>query len=214
MESGASSLIPLMGISMSDTTGEPSDVSALFDRYKERLRRIVRLRLDRRLTGIVDSSGVLEMAREEVERRGGELAGPAPGSFLRLRQIVGEVLLRIHQQRLGPDVRGDISLYRGALPEATSISLAAHLLGKGGGEDDRAAARAEQKIVLQETLNAMDPIDREVLTLRHCEQLSNDETATVLDISPAQASEAYVRALKRISAIMASLPGFQRKASK
>jgi len=189
---------------MSDTTGEQSDVSALFDRHKERLRRTVRLRLDRRLTGIVDSSGVLKLAREEVERRGSEPAGTAAGSFLRLRQIVGEVLLRIHQQRLGPDVRGDISLYRGALPEATSISLAAHLLGKAGGEDDQAAARAGQKILLQETLNAMDPLDREVLTLRHCEQLSNDETATVLNISPAQASEAYVRALKRISVILAS----------
>ena len=102
-------------------------------------------------------------------------------------------------------MRGDISLYRGALPEATSVSLAAHLLGKEGGDDDRAAARAEQRILLQETLNAMEPLDREVLTLRHCEQLSNDEAATVLNVSPAQASEAYVRALKRISAIMASV---------
>jgi RNA polymerase sigma-70 factor, ECF subfamily len=199
---------------MSDAPGEPSDVSALFDRYKERLRRIVRLRLDRRLTGIVDSSGVLAMAREEVERRADEPGGTAAPSFLWLRRIVGEVLLRIHEQQLGPDVRADISLYRGALPEATSISLAAHLLGKEGGEDDRAAARAEQKILLQETLNAMDPLDREVLTLRHCEQLSNDETATVLNISQAQASEAYIRALKRISGIMATLPGFQRKTSK
>jgi RNA polymerase sigma-70 factor, ECF subfamily len=199
---------------MSDTTGEPSDVSALFERYKERLRRSERLRLDRRLTGIVDSSGVLKMAREEVERRGSEATRTAPSSFLWLRQIVGEVLLRIHQQRLGADVRGDISLYRGALPEATSISLAAHLLGKGGGDDDQAAARAEQRILLQETLNGMDPLDREALTLRHCEQLSNDETAIVLSISPAQASEAYVRALKRISVIMASLPAFKGKAAK
>jgi RNA polymerase sigma-70 factor (ECF subfamily) len=198
---------------MSDTTGERFDVSALFDRYKERLRRTVRLRLDRRLTGIVDSSDVLKLAREEIERRGSEPAGAAASSFLWFRQVVGGVLLRLHQERLGPDVRGDISLYRGALPEATSVSLAAHLLGKGGGEDDQAAARAEQKIMLQETLNAMDPIDREVLTLRHCEQLSNDEVAAVLSISIAQASEAYVRALKRISVIMASLPRFQRKAS-
>jgi RNA polymerase sigma-70 factor, ECF subfamily len=199
---------------MSDIRGEAPDMSALFDRYKERLRRTVRLRLDRRLTGIVDSSGVLQMAREEVARRHTETAGMAAGSFLWLRQIVGEVMARIHEQRLGPDVRGDISLYRGALPEATSVSLAAHLLGKGGGEDDQAAARAEQKIVLQETLNGMDALDREVLTLRHCEQLSNDETATVLNISAAQASDAYVRALKRISVIMASLPGFQRKTAK
>jgi RNA polymerase sigma-70 factor, ECF subfamily len=195
---------------MSDTTGKPSDLPALFDRCKERLRRTVRLRLDRRLTGIVDSSGVLRLVREELERRGSEPDG-TDGSFLGMRQIVGEVLSRIHHERLGPDVRGDISLYRGALPEATSVSLAAHLLGKGG--EDQAAARAEQKILLQETLNAMDPLDREVLTLRHCEQLSNDETATVLKISTSQASETYVRALKRISVIMASLPGFKRKLS-
>ncbi len=196
---------------MSDAAAEGPDARALFDRYKERLRRTVRLRLDRRLTGFVDSSGVLKMVREEVERRGADPAASAARSFLWLRQIVGEVLHQLHQQKLGADVRDDISLYRGALPEATSVSLAAHLLGKAGGDDDQAAARAEQKIVLQETLNAMDSLDREVLTLRHCEQLSNDETATVLKISPAQASDAYIRALKRISVIMASLPGFQRK---
>jgi RNA polymerase sigma-70 factor (ECF subfamily) len=199
---------------MSDATGEPCDLSALFDRYKERLRRTVRLRLDPRLTGIVDSSGVLKLAREEVNRRTADAAATTAGSFLWLRQIVGEVLLQLHQQRLGPDVRGDISLYRGALPEATSTSLAAHLLGKGGTDEDMAAARAEQKILLQEALNAMEQLDREVLTLRHCEQLSNDETSTVLAISPSQASEAYIRALKRISLIVASLPGLRGKPSK
>jgi RNA polymerase sigma-70 factor, ECF subfamily len=199
---------------MTEAAGEPCDLPALFDRYKERLRRTVRLRLDPRLTGIVDSSGVLRMAREEVDRRIAEAAGTTATSFLWLRQIVGEVLLRLHQERLGPDVRGDISLYRGALPEATSISLAAHLLGKGATADDVAAARAEQKILLQEALNAMEQLDREVLTLRHCEQLSNDETATVLNIPSAQASEAYIRALKRISLIVASLPGLRGKASR
>jgi RNA polymerase sigma-70 factor, ECF subfamily len=199
---------------MSEAVGEPCDLSVLFDRYKERLRRTVRLRLDPRLTGIVDSSGVLKLAREEVDRRVAEAAGTTAGSFLWLRQIVGEVMQRIHQQRLGPDVRGDISLYRGALPEATSTSLAAHLLGKGGTAEDLAAARAEQKILLQEALNAMEPLDREVLTLRHCEQLSNEEAATVLKVSSAAASEAYIRALKRISVIVASLPGLRGKASK
>jgi RNA polymerase sigma-70 factor, ECF subfamily len=199
---------------MSEAAGDPCDLPALFDRYKERLRRTVRLRLDPRLTGVVDSSGVLKMAREEVDRRGTEAAGTTTASFLGLRQIVGEVLLRLHQERLGPGVRGDISLYRGALPEATSISLAAHLLGKGATADDLAAARAEQKILLQEALNAMEQLDREVLTLRHCEQLSNDETATVLSISSSQASEAYIRALKRISRIVSSLPGLRGKSSK
>jgi RNA polymerase sigma-70 factor (ECF subfamily) len=199
---------------MSDSADDHADLSALFDRYKERLRRTVRLRLDPRLLGIVDSSGVLKMAREEADRRAREAAGTMASSFLGVRQIVGEVLQKLHEQRLGPEARGDISLYRGALPEATSISLAAHLLGKAATADDLAAARAEQKILLQEMLNAMDSLDREVLTLRHCEQLSNDETATVLAISPSQTSEAYIRALKRISVITASLPGLRGKASK
>jgi len=185
------------------------DPGALFDRYEERLRRTVRLRLDRRLSGIVDFSGVLLMAREEAVRRGPDRLAADADNFLWLRQIVGEVMARLHQERLGPAARGDISLYRGALPEATSVSLAAHLLGRGG--EDREAARAEQKLLLQEALNAMDPLDREVLTLRHCEQLSNHETATVLGIRPAKASEAYIRALKRISVIVAALPGFKGK---
>jgi RNA polymerase sigma-70 factor (ECF subfamily) len=194
-----------------DAGGAP-DMGTVFDRYKERLRRMVRLRLDRRLSGLVDSSSVLKRVREEAARHGDERDGSGhPDAFLRLRQITGQVLAQLHRERLGPDVRGDISLYRGALPEATSIALAAHLLGRGGGDDDRAAVRAEQKLLLQEALNTMGPLDREVLTLRHCEQLSNDETATVLAISKSQASEAYIRALKRISLIMASIPGFKGK---
>jgi RNA polymerase sigma-70 factor (ECF subfamily) len=198
-------------------TSTPSDPGApapgaLFNRYKERLRRTVRLRLDRRLVGLVDSSGVLSLVRQEADRRGGELAGAAPQDpFLWLRQVTGQVLARLHQERLGPDARGDISLYRGALPEATAVSLAAHLLGKGGGEDDRAAARASQKLMLQEALNGMDPLDREILTLRHCEQLSNDEAAAVLSIPKPQASEAYIRALKRITPVLAALPGLKGK---
>jgi RNA polymerase sigma-70 factor, ECF subfamily len=188
------------------------ETGALFDRHKERLRRTVRLRLDGRLLGLVDSSGVLKLVRAEAARRGDELAGPGgPDPFLWLRQVTGAVLSQLHHDRLGPDVRGDISLYRGALPEATSISLAAHLLGRGRGDDDKAAVRAEQKLLLQEALNAMDPLDREVLTLRHCEQLSNDEAATVLGIPRSHASEAYIRALKRITLVLASLPGFKGK---
>ncbi len=145
---------------MSSAVQNQSDpeLKALFDRYQERLRRTVRLRLDRRLSGIVESSSVLEMVRQEASRRSLEqVETTVANPFLWLRQLTGEVLTRLHQERLGPDVRGDISLYRGALPEATSVSLAAHLLGRGGGEDDKAAARAEQKLLLQEALERHGP---------------------------------------------------------
>jgi RNA polymerase sigma-70 factor (ECF subfamily) len=64
------------------------------------------------------------------------------------------------------------------------------------------------QIRLQEVLNTMDPLDREILTLRHFEELSNNETAAVLGIQKAAASNRYVRALKRLKDVLTSTPGF------
>ena len=71
----------------------------------------------------------------------------------------------------------------------------------------RAALRAELQLRVQEVLNAMDPIDREILTLRHFEELNNTETAQVLEISKTAASNRYVRALKRLKDALAGISG-------
>ena len=71
----------------------------------------------------------------------------------------------------------------------------------------QAAIRAERKIRLQEALNSLEPIDREVLVLRHFEELSNGEAAAVLGLDKSAASKRYARALIRLKAILASLPG-------
>ena len=86
----------------------------------------------------------------------------------------------------------EVSLYRGALPQASSVSLAAQLLGRLTSAS-RAAIRAETQIRVQEVLNGMGPLDREVLTLRHFEMLSNEETAAVLGVKRSAASNRYVR---------------------
>src|SRR4051812_44233298 len=92
-------------------------IDAAFERNKERLRRTVQLRLDRRLSGIVNSTSILKAVRREATRRQDELDGAsATDSFLWLRRITGEVLTSLHRERLGQDFRGDISLYQGALP--------------------------------------------------------------------------------------------------
>jgi RNA polymerase sigma-70 factor (ECF subfamily) len=67
--------------------------------------------------------------------------------------------------------------------------------------------RAEIQVKLQETLNLMDPIDREILVLRHFEELTNNEAAEVLGIKKAAASNRYIRALKRLKDTLASMPG-------
>ena len=70
-----------------------------------------------------------------------------------------------------------------------------------------AVRRAERKVQLQAALNAMDPIDREVLALRHFEQLTPAETALALDLKPDAASKRYIRALKRLKQTLAGMPG-------
>ena len=104
------------------------------------------------------------------------------------------------------DAGREVSLYRGTLPETTSAALAAQLLGHVT-RPSEAAIRVEVKIRLQEALNAMDGLDREVLALRHFEQLSNREAALVLGIQEKAAGKRYLRALKRLKEILASMPG-------
>jgi RNA polymerase sigma-70 factor (ECF subfamily) len=172
---------------------------------------MVRLRLDRRLQGRLDPSDVVQEAYLDFARRLPDYArAPDMPFYLWLRFLTGQRLIDLHRQHLGTRMRDaaqEVSLYRGALPQASSASLAAQLLGRLTSAS-RAAVRAETQIRVQEALNRMDPMDREVLTLRHFEMLSNDETATVLGIKKSTASNRYIRALKRLKETLAGLPGF------
>ena len=191
--------------------GDESALAALFDGHRQRLRRMIRLRMDRRLSGRVDASDVLQEAYLDVRKRFAEYArDPAAMPFhLWLRLIAGQRLTDVHRYHLGSQMRDagqEVSLHRGPFPQADSVSLAAQLLGKMTSAS-QAAIRVEHKLIVQEALNNMDPIDREVLALRHFEHLSNDETAQVLGLSKSAASNRYIRALKRLKEILTSIPG-------
>jgi RNA polymerase sigma-70 factor (ECF subfamily) len=194
--------------------GDNQALAELFALHRPRLRQMVRLRLDRRLQGRLDPSDVLQEAYIDFARRFPEYPGDAMPFFLWLRLLTGQKLIDLHRQHLGAKMRDagqEVSLYRGALPQASSVSLAAQLLGRLT-TASQAAMRAELQTRIQEILNSMDPMDREVLTLRHFEMLSNDETALVLQISKSAASNRYVRALKRLKDLLAGLPGFDPRA--
>jgi RNA polymerase sigma-70 factor (ECF subfamily) len=100
-----------------------------------------------------------------------------------------------------------MTLHRGGLPAVNSVSLAAQLLGKLT-TPSQAAIKAETRLHVQEALNAMDPIDREVLALKHFEQLSTSEIATALGLSKAGAGSRYLRALRRLKEVLSQIPGF------
>ena len=194
--------------------GDQQAWGQLLSRHRDRLRRMVALRIDRRLRGRVDASDVIQEASLEAARRLPEyLKNPTMPFFLWLRFLTGQRLLEQHRIHLGAKARDagrEISLYHGALPETTSAALAAHLLGHLTSPSE-AAIRAERRIRMQEVLNTMDPVDREILALRHYEQLSNSEVADVLDMDKSATSKRYARALVRLKEILASLPGGLRE---
>jgi RNA polymerase sigma-70 factor (ECF subfamily) len=137
------------------------------------------------------------------------LKKPEMSFFLWLRVVTGQRLIRVHRQHLGAALRDagrEVSLYRGALPQASSVSLAEQLLGRAS-TPSQALIRAESQIQLQSALNGMEPLDREIIALRHFEELSNSEAARVLELEPSAASKRYVRALKRLQVILQGIPG-------
>src|SRR5215472_8812662 len=190
--------------------GDEGALAVLVERHRDRLERMVRLRMDRRLQGRVDPADVVQEAYLIVRGKFPQyIADPHMPFFLWLRLEVGQKLVDVHRFHLGAKMRDagqEVSLHHEALPQVTSLSLAEQLLGKLT-TASHAAMRVELKLRIQEALNSMDPRDREVLILRHFEELSNAETAQVLGIKPSAAVNRYVRALKRLKDVFQGMPG-------
>jgi RNA polymerase sigma-70 factor, ECF subfamily len=190
--------------------GDGEGWGRLLERYRGPLKRMVRLRMDQRLHGRIDPSDVIQEAYVEASQRLAEyLRDPKVPFFLWLRFLAGQKLLTLHRHHLGRRMRDagrEVSICRGHVPEATSASLAAQLMGHSTRVSE-AVIRAELKLRLQEAINSLEPLDREVLTLRHFEQLSRAEAARELGIEESACGKRYLRALKRLKDVLAQLPG-------
>lgn len=179
-------------------------LAELFTEQRDRLRRMVTWRLDPRLNGRLDASDVLQEVYLDAMRRLGEyLDRPNVAFTLWLRLLTNRRLLELRRQHLGAQMRSagqEVSL-NADWAWASAPSLAEHLIGHFT-SPSQAASRAETAARLAKALEEMDPVDREVLVLRHFDELGNNEVATLLGLQKAAASNRYVRALKRIKEIM------------
>ncbi len=190
--------------------GDPGAWQDLVRAHRERLRRMVALRLDPRLRGRVDPSDIVQETFLDATGRLADYLRDAPLPFyLWLRQLAGTRLAKAHRHHLGAhcrDIRRECRLAAEAVPGVSSATLADHLAGREG-RPSEAAARAELRDRLEASLDRLDPLDREALALRHFEQLSNAEAARVLGLTVAAASKRYVRALERLRELMVGGPG-------
>jgi len=190
------------------------ELAASFVEHRDRLWRMVRVRLDHRLLGRVDPDDILQEAFLEATRRLEHFHRDGTSSlFLWLRLVVGQTLVDAHRRHLGTqqrDARREVSIHQGGRFEASSATLAGALIADLS-TPSKAVMRAEMAQTLETALDGMAPIDREVLVLRHFEELTNSEVAEVLGLQPKAASIRYVRAVARLKGILEQFPEFARE---
>jgi RNA polymerase sigma-70 factor (ECF subfamily) len=190
--------------------GDEAAMAELFGQYRDRLGRMVALRMDRRMQGRVDASDVLQDVYVDLAQQlPGYVKAPKLPIFLWMRRLTGQRLSKLHREHLGRAKRNatlEVSLNRGPMPQASSIVLASQLVGQFTSAGQK-AIRAERQLKLQEVLNTLDPIDREIIILRHFEQLDNSEIAIMLGISDSAASHRLYRALRRLRDTLLGMPG-------
>ncbi len=185
--------------------GDIDALAVLVEREHDRLLRTVRLRLDQRLARRIDPEDVVQETFLAARTR---IAHYASDGFTQpytwLRTVLLQTLVDLHRHHLGAQMR-DAGREAGGVPLANSASQAlARELSGSVTSPSGAAIRREATGRLTEALTQLSEADREIISLRHFEDLSNEEVAEALAIQPKAASIRYVRALRRLSALLSA----------
>jgi RNA polymerase sigma-70 factor (ECF subfamily) len=181
-------------------SGDRDALVAIFDYYRPRLRHMLRLRMDARLAARLDTSDVLQEAYLDAARQvQGYLQQPKVAIYVWLRQLAWERLLNLQRQHLDAQCRAVAREV--PLPVESSALLAKALLAQGP-SPSQALLQEELRRRLQRALAKLDPPDRDVLLMRHYEDMSNGEVAQALGVSASGATMRYGRALFRLKEIL------------
>jgi len=190
--------------------GDLGALAELFSQHRDRLWRMVNVRLDPRLCGRIDADDVLQEAYLDAQQRISHFRDdPGMSAFLWLRLITGQTLATVHRRHLGTKMRdarrevgGRATHPSPATSQAMAYQFAGHLTSPS-----QAAIKAELLDRVEAALQNMSDLDREILALRHFEDLTNREVADLLDIQPKAASIRYVRAIGRLRQVLKGVPG-------
>jgi len=180
--------------------GDDAALAELLERHRERLHRMVHFRLDPRLVGRLDAEDVLQEAYLEAGKRLQAFRDDDKPFFVWIRLMTQQTMVDLHRRHLGAAMRSagrEISAPK-------SGTLSGFFVGHYTSPSN-AVMREELRAQVEKALDSMDDIDREVLLLRHFEELSNKEAAVVLGIQENAASNRYVRALVRLKGILGDL---------
>jgi RNA polymerase sigma-70 factor, ECF subfamily len=181
-------------------SGDRDALVGLFDYYRPRLQQMLWLRMDARVAARFDASDVLQEAYLDAARQiQAYLQQPQVAIYVWLRQLAWERLLNLQRQHLGAKCR---AVEREVpLPGDSSALLAKALLAPGP-SPSQALLQEELRRRLQRALEKLKAPDRDVILMRHYEEMSNGEVAQALSLSASAATMRYGRALFRLKEIL------------
>jgi RNA polymerase sigma-70 factor (ECF subfamily) len=190
--------------------GDEYGLAKLFTKHQARLWRMIEFRMDRRLVGRVDADDILQEGYLAARQRISHFKDTDMSPFIWFRTILAQTLIDVTRRHLGAQMRSverEFSMNQQDAGQTTSLCLADRLAGSDT-SPSQVAVRNETVQHIEKAIAQMDPIDQEVLALRHFEDLTNLEVAESLGIQQKAASIRYMRALKRLKEVLASTQGF------
>ena len=180
--------------------GDQESLGQLFSLHRERLLKIVLFRLDLQLRGRLEPEDVLQEAYMAARKRINSFADFSGSAFVWLRLLVQQTLVDLQRFHLGAGKR-DAGKELVRFSPSTSRTMTLHLFGQAT-SPSRAVMQRDMVARVEEAIAAMDDTDREILAMRHFEELTNKEAAETLGITEKAASIRYFRALKRLKEIL------------
>lgn len=184
--------------------------NALLEQHRDRLKRVVQLRLDARIRTRTDGSDIVQEVMLEAARRAQDYeTSPRVPFFVWLRTIAMDRIVMSHRRHLQAEMRSvarEQPLCHADLNSASrelSIQLSAN-----NRTPSSEAAGAELQQCVRDVLDSLDAVDREIVLLRHFEQMDNAEAAIVMKLNPSTASSRYLRALAKLRKELSKISGF------
>jgi RNA polymerase sigma-70 factor, ECF subfamily len=181
-----------------------TEFQLLLERHRDRLRRMIAVRLDSRLAPLVDPSDVVQEALTDASQKLDGYLRDRPLPFYPwLRRLAEERIIQLHRRYLGTQKRNVTREERLdlALPDDSAMLLADRLVASGTSPSQQ-VLRDEQAQRLREVLDRLSPNDREVLVMCYLEELDFSEIAAALGITENAAKVRHFRAMNRVRKLL------------
>lgn len=174
--------------------GDLPAVDLLMQNQRDYLRRLIELRMEGALRARVDPSDVIQETLIVVANRIDDFLERRPTSFrLWIRRKALERLIETRRRHLA----GKRSVHREmTLSDASSMAVARRFIVDS---PSQIVHQRDLTFAVRAAIEELAEVDREVILLRHVEELSNREVAVLLEISEDAASKRYGRALRRLT---------------